>query len=45
MQDLVPKLYPNTRVTNFEPKHTNGLGNEFRCYANYESDDWKWSDT
>lgn len=43
MGSLIPKVYPNTRTTTFEPKHTQGrLSNEFRCFANYECNMWKW---
>ena len=44
MHDLITKLYPNVHVTTFEPRHTNGLSNEFRCYANYESSDWTYGE-
>lgn len=45
METLIQKLYAKvgTRTTNFEVKHAKGLSNEFRCYANYESDVWKWA--
>lgn len=44
MRDLIAKVYPSTRLTTFHPEHGNGLSNEFRCYASYESDsnNWKW---
>ena len=45
MQDLILRLYPGIRVTTFEPEHTNSLGNEFRCYANYQSRDWGWKES
>ena len=45
MHDLVLRLYPGTRVTTFDPQHTNALGNEFRCYANYQSSDWVWRES
>ncbi|KAH9819839.1 Protein-lysine N-methyltransferase EFM5 [Teratosphaeria destructans] len=45
MADLiVGKLYGKlgVRTTTFEPEHSKGLSNEFWCYANFESDAWKW---
>lgn len=44
MESLVTKLYGKAglRTTTFEPKHSKGLSNEFRCYANFESDAWTW---
>ena len=40
------KLYRNIKTTTFEPQHTHGLGNEFRCYANYASKKaWHWRET
>lgn len=46
MQTLVTdKLYGKvgTRATAYEVKHAKGLSNEFRCYANFECDAWKWT--
>lgn len=47
METLVTKLYSKvrTRTTTFEVKHAKGLSNEFRCYANFECENWKWSTT
>ena len=45
MQDLILRLYPGIRVTTFDPKHINALGNEFRCYANYQCRDWVWRES
>lgn len=44
MESLITKLYSKvgTRTTSFEVVHAKGLSNEFRCYANFESEDWKW---
>jgi hypothetical protein len=43
MEELVRKVYPGTRTTSFEPQHEQGrLSNEFRCYANFECEDWTW---
>ncbi|KAI7153712.1 N-6 adenine-specific DNA methyltransferase-like protein 2 [Hortaea werneckii] len=41
---LNKKLYSriNLQATDFEPEHRNGLSNEWRCYANFECDAWKW---
>ncbi len=44
MESLITKLYGSLRIatTTFEPEHTKGLSNEFRCYANFECEDWHW---
>lgn len=44
METIVHKLYADIGVatTTFEPQHSNGLSNEFRCYANFECSDWDW---
>ncbi|KAF2481551.1 putative N6-adenine methyltransferase-domain-containing protein [Neohortaea acidophila] len=44
MEETVLKLYGplGTKTTTFEPEHSKGLSNEFRCYANFECDEWKW---
>ncbi|KAI5962841.1 hypothetical protein CANMA_003616 [Candida margitis] len=42
--EVVTKNFADTRVTNFYPEHKNGLSNEFRCYANFESSYWKFAD-
>lgn len=44
METIVRKLYSNIGVatSTFEPQHSKGLSNEFRCYANFEGADWKW---
>ncbi|TKA74380.1 hypothetical protein B0A49_02215, partial [Cryomyces minteri] len=38
MEPLITKLYgkAGTRTTSFNPEHSKGLSNEFRCYANFE---------
>ncbi|KAF1843827.1 uncharacterized protein K460DRAFT_418824 [Cucurbitaria berberidis CBS 394.84] len=48
METLVTdKLYGKvgTTTTNYEIKHAKGLSNEFRCYANFECDAWKWTES
>jgi predicted P-loop ATPase len=44
METLIHKLYAKigVKTTDFEPKHSKGLSNEFRCYANFECDAWRW---
>ncbi|KAF1920579.1 putative N6-adenine methyltransferase-domain-containing protein [Ampelomyces quisqualis] len=45
MESLVTtKLYGKvgTKTTDYEIKHAKGLSNEFRCYANFECEEWKW---
>lgn len=44
METLISKLYANVGVktTTFEPEHSKGLSNEFRCYANFECKTWTW---
>lgn len=43
MEELVLKLHPRIHTTTFEPKHTQDrLSNDFRCYANYQSNVWTW---
>lgn len=44
MEPLMAKLYGNVglRTTTFEPEHSKGLSNEFRCYASFECKDWTW---
>lgn len=44
MEDLAHKLYARAgmRTTTFYPEHSKGLSNEFRCYANFECEDWKY---
>ena len=44
MEMTIAKLYGKIGVltTTFEPEHGKGLSNEFRCYANFECDAWKW---
>ncbi|KAJ4290856.1 Protein-lysine N-methyltransferase efm5 [Kalmusia sp. IMI 367209] len=45
METLIQRLYSKvgTQTTSFEVKHAKGLSNEFRCYANFECEDWKWA--
>ena len=38
MEDLAKRLL-DLKKCQFEPAHRNNLGNEFRCYANYNLDD------
>ncbi|KAK5126255.1 hypothetical protein LTR85_010490 [Meristemomyces frigidus] len=44
MEAVITKLYAKVGVstTTFDPEHSKGLSNEFRCYANFECVDWKW---
>lgn len=44
MEGLAHKLYARAGVktTSFYPEHSKGLSNEFRCYANFECEDWKF---
>ncbi|KAI4121517.1 MAG: hypothetical protein LQ338_006314 [Usnochroma carphineum] len=42
MEELIHKLYPGIRTTTFRPRHAQDrLSNDFRCYANFESEIWK----
>ncbi|KAI0906947.1 putative N6-adenine methyltransferase-domain-containing protein [Ustulina deusta] len=43
MEELVNRLYKPLGVstTTYEPVHS-GLKNEFRCYANFECEAWRW---
>lgn len=41
MREVVEKNYPGVTVTSFMPLHKNGLLNEFRCYANLDTSEWK----
>ncbi|KAJ1927771.1 Protein-lysine N-methyltransferase efm5 [Tieghemiomyces parasiticus] len=41
MQELVGKLL-GARITTFEPRHENGLANEFDSYSNFEDDHIQW---
>ncbi|ODV98095.1 hypothetical protein PACTADRAFT_47917 [Pachysolen tannophilus NRRL Y-2460] len=43
MQDLIKKIYPDSHITTFFPEHKNGLSNEFRCYASFECESWKFA--
>ncbi|RDA89843.1 hypothetical protein CP533_0417 [Ophiocordyceps camponoti-saundersi (nom. inval.)] len=42
MSHFVTEFYKPLGVvaTTFEPKHVGGLGNDFLCYANFESSSW-----
>jgi hypothetical protein len=46
MGELVQRLYGKIGVkeTDFTVVHGSGLSNEFRCYANFEWDQWKLKD-
>ncbi|KAK3677433.1 Protein-lysine N-methyltransferase efm5 [Recurvomyces mirabilis] len=46
VDETLAKLYGKigTKMTTFEPEHSKGLSNEFRCYANFESMELKWRD-
>jgi hypothetical protein len=41
MADLVGR-WLGADMVDFEPKHSNGLSNEFRCYVNYDSSNTKF---
>lgn len=43
MSNLIERLYRKLeiRVTTFLPQHSKGLGNEFRCFANFDCSIWK----
>ena len=48
MEALVTdKLYGKVGAwtTTYEIEHAKGLSNEFRCYANFECDAWKWTES
>jgi hypothetical protein len=42
METLIHKVYGKAgiRTTDFEVMHAKGLSNEFRCYANFDSELW-----
>ena len=42
MSGMVSKLYKGVgiEVTSFLPQHSKGLGNEFRCFANFDCTEW-----
>lgn len=41
MGELIHKLYPGIKITNFRPRHVGDrLSNDFRCYANIDSERW-----
>jgi hypothetical protein len=44
MQPVILKLYKSFGIatSTYLPSHARGLGNEFRCYANFESPKWSW---
>lgn len=46
MESNILRLYQTigVKTTTFEPEHSKGLSNEFRCYSNFECDVWKWRD-
>lgn len=46
MESLIHKLYAKlgVKTTDFVVEHAKGLSNEFRCYANFECEDWKLLD-
>ena len=37
MEELAGRLL-SARICRFEPRHSNNLANEFRCYANFDLD-------
>lgn len=44
MRQIMQKTYPETRLTSFLPEHDR-LSNEFRCYASFECQYWKFDET
>lgn len=46
MRSLVEKLYRPVRLrcTEYDIKHSNQLGNEFRCYSSFESERLKYAE-
>ncbi|TAQ84592.1 hypothetical protein B7494_g7069 [Chlorociboria aeruginascens] len=44
MENLVSQLYrpQGIKTTTFLPVHAKGLSNEFRCYSNFECEQWGW---
>jgi hypothetical protein len=46
MEGLMGRLYGKVgvRTTDFEVVHQKGLSNEFRCYANWETDEWRFKE-
>ncbi|CAK1359570.1 Protein-lysine N-methyltransferase EFM5 [Cercospora beticola] len=44
MESNILRLYAKigVKTTTFEPEHSKGLSNEFRCYANFECETWNW---
>jgi NADH dehydrogenase (ubiquinone) 1 alpha subcomplex subunit 9 len=44
MEATVTRLYRafGLRTTDYEPVHARGLSNEFYCYANFSSKNWRW---
>ncbi|TKA82104.1 hypothetical protein B0A55_01807 [Friedmanniomyces simplex] len=42
--EIIGRLYGKigVKTTTFEPEHSKGLSNEFRCYANFECPAWAW---
>ncbi|WPH04311.1 Hypothetical protein R9X50_00720000 [Acrodontium crateriforme] len=44
MEETITRIYSTlgVRTTTFEPQHSKGLSNEFRCYSNFECNDWRW---
>lgn len=46
MGELILRLYggAGVRNTDFKVEHAKGLSNEFRCYANFENEDWRFGE-
>ncbi|KAI9888698.1 MAG: hypothetical protein M1814_006508 [Vezdaea aestivalis] len=44
MVDIILRLYGKwgLKTTDYQVKHSKGLSNEFRCFANFECEDWSW---
>ncbi|CAI4062050.1 hypothetical protein SKDZ_07G2540 [Saccharomyces kudriavzevii ZP591] len=43
MSNVISRVYSDTKITTFIPEHSNGLSNEFRCYANFECASWNFA--
>lgn len=45
MRERIGRLYGKlgVKTTSFDVQHSKGLSNEFRCYANFECDEWEWA--
>lgn len=44
MKDVLKNAYEGIKITTFLPEHANGLSNEFKCYADFECEQWKFDE-